>query len=1315
MNAPTPSSAEVTVGAQLDDALSGAESSPSTVERSRHASGATPVEVTWFRRIVGDLRPHRRLVLLAMGGALLGALTAILVPVIVRDVVDRALDRGTGHVTAGVAALVGLAVFRGVATWMRRWFGGRVAIEAETDLRCRLHAHLQQLDPVTHGALSQGQVVSRANADVTMINQLISTIPLVSSSVVQLVISIAVMLTLSPLLTLVVLSMLPALWLAGGQLRKWVYPSSLDAQAKQGDLANIADESIVGVRVVKGFGQEQAQLARLEAAARSLYASRIRNVRLNAKWAPVLSAVPSLASVALLLLGGTLVRRSTVSIGTFIAFATYLGQLIAPIRFSAMVFALSQMARAGAERVYELLDLQTAVVERSEAIALPDGPGVVELRDVVFSFVRDEPVLNGLNLRVAAGEAVGIVGASGSGKSTVTLLLSRLVDSGPGSVTIDGYDVKDVTLNSLRRCVGVVHDDAFLFSASVRANVAFGRPDASDDEVRVALRQAEALDFVEALPNGIDTVVGEQGLTLSGGQRQRLSLARALLTDPRVLVLDDATSALDVRTEAEIQATLRKVMHGRTTIVIAHRRSTLSLVDRVLLLDRGRVIDSGTDAELLRRSQPYRVLMTGDLDGPSDTAVPVAPGSTPVVPTVVPSYVPSVKATSAGPLAGGPPSSIRVGQPLETRGGGPGGVGGGPPGGGMGGGMMGGGFTIVPTEKTLARLAALPPANDRPPEDAATALDGALRDTTVPKWSALLRPHRKLLGAGLVLVVIEAMTTVIGPGLIGRGIDTVTRRTPGGWSLGATVSAFLVAALVGLFASRGSALLIGVVGERLLYGLRLRVGAHLQRLGLDFYERELTGRILTRVTGDVDALASVVQQGVVALLLNVLLVIGVAGFLLFTNLTLGLVALATFPLLVVATLWFRRVSSVAYLSVRDRVSGVNANLAESFAGAKVTQAFGRERRSVQEFGAIVDDYRASRLDAQRAASAYFPVVDALSVIASALVLWRGVGLVRDGSVSAGQLAAYLLLLAQLFAPIQQLTTVIDTWQQAGAAMSKLRDLFREPSTVERPLPEHAQHVPASTHGRKRGVRIELRGVRFSYASSPNEALKGVDLSIEAGESVAIVGPTGAGKSTIVKLLPRFYDPTVGQIMVEGIDLRACDLDEWRSMLGYVPQEPMLFGATIADNIRFGRPSASIEDVERAARLVGADTFIEEFPDGYSTYVQARGKSLAAGQRQLIALARAALVKPRLLLLDEATATLDLSTEAVVQEALSVLAEGATTVVVAHRLDTARRADRVVVIDDGRVVEQGSHDQLISIAGVYRRMWELAATGGEARL
>ena len=1300
MNAPTAANASGTISAPGQNVSSQGDRSmhhdASTPERGAAALAGTP----WFRRILRDLRPHRRLVLLALGGALLGALTAILVPVIVRDVVDRALDRGTAHVAAGVAALIGLAVLRGVATWMRRWFGGRVAIEAETDLRRRLHQHLQQLDPVTHGALSQGQVVSRANADVTMINQLISTIPLVSSSVVQLVISIAVMITLSPLLTVVVLSMLPALWLAGGQLRKWVYPSSLDAQSKQGDLANIADESIVGVRVVKGFGQEQAQLARLEASARSLYASRIRNVRLNAKWAPLLSAVPSLASVALLLLGGTLVRRSTVSIGTFIAFATYLGQLIAPIRFSAMVFALSQMARAGAERVYELLDLQTSVVEHAGAIALPDGSGVVELSDVGFSFVRNEPVLNGLNLRVAAGEAVGIVGASGSGKSTVTLLLSRLVDAGSGSVTIDGFDVKDVTLNSLRQRVGVVHDDAFLFSASVRSNVAFGRPDASDDEVRLALRQAEALDFVEALPNGIDTVVGEQGLTLSGGQRQRLSLARALLTDPRVLVLDDATSALDVRTEAEIQETLRKVMLGRTTIVIAHRRSTLSLVDRVLLLDRGKVIDSGTDAELLRRSQPYRVLMTGDLDGPSDATI--APVAAPVV------VVPPIKAASVGPPAGGPLSSIRAGQPLEMRGGGPGG---GPPGGGM----MGGGLTIVPTEKTLARLAALPPANDRPPEDAATALDGALRDTSVPKWSALLRPHRRLLAAGLALVVIEAMTTVIGPGLIGRGIDTVTRRTPGGWSLGATVSAFLLATLIGLFASRGSALLIGVVGERLLYGLRLRVGAHLQRLGLDFYERELTGRILTRVTGDVDALANVVQQGVVALLLNVLLVIGVAGFLLLTNLTLGLVALATFPVLVVATLWFRRISSVAYLSVRDRVSGVNANLAESFAGAKVTQAFGRERRSVEEFGAIVEDYRTSRLDAQRAASAYFPVVDALSVTASALVLWRGVGLVRDGSVSPGQLAAYLLLLAQLFAPIQQLTTVIDTWQQAGAAMSKLRDLFREPSTVERPLPENAQHVPESTDARRRGVRIELRGVRFSYATSPSEALKGVDLSIDAGESVAIVGPTGAGKSTIVKLLPRFYDPTVGQILVEGIDLRACDLDEWRSMLGYVPQEPMLFGATIADNIRFGRPSASLEEVERAARLVGADVFIEEFPDGYATYVQARGKSLAAGQRQLIALARAALVKPRLLLLDEATATLDLSTEAVVQEALSVLAEGATTVVVAHRLDTARRADRVVVIDDGRVVEQGSHDHLIALGGVYSRMWELAVSGGEALL
>lgn len=626
---------------------------------------------------------------------------------------------------------------------------------------------------------------------------------------------------------------------------------------------------------------------------------------------------------------------------------------------------------------------------------------------------------------------------------------------------------------------------------------------------------------------------------------------------------------------------------------------------------------------------------------------------------------------------------------------------------------MGGGFTIVPTEATLARLAALPAASDRPPQDAATALDEALRDTTVPKWSALLRPHGRLLAGGLGLVIVEAAATVVGPGLIGRGIDTVTRRTAGGWSLGATVVMFFGAVFVGLLASRGSALLIGIVGERLLYGLRLRVGAHLQRLGLDFYERELTGRILTRVTGDVDALANVVQQGVVALLLNVLLVLGVAGFLLFTNLTLGLVALATFPVLVLATLWFRKVSSVAYLSVRDRVSGVNANLAESFAGAKVTQAFGRERRSVQEFGAIVDDYRTSRLHAQKAASAYFPIVDALSVVASALVLWRGVGLVRDGSVTPGQLAAYLLLLSQLFAPIQQLTTVIDTWQQAGAAMTKLRDLFREPSTVERPLPEHALHIPASPAGPRQGVRVEFRDVRFSYASSPREALRGLNLSVAAGETVAIVGPTGAGKSTIVKLLPRFYDPTAGAVLVEGIDLRACDLDEWRSMLGYVPQEPMLFGATIAENIRFGRPSASMEEVQRAARLVGADGFIEEFPEGYSTYVNARGKSLAAGQRQLIALARAALVQPRLLLLDEATATLDLSTEAVVQDALRVLAEGATTIVVAHRLDTARRSDRVIVVDEGQMVEAGSHRELLAAGGLYARMWALGDASGSA--
>jgi ATP-binding cassette subfamily B protein len=373
---------------------------------------------------------------------------------------------------------------------------------------------------------------------------------------------------------------------------------------------------------VKGFGQEQRELGKLEAQARRLFASKLRAIRLQARYSPTLQAVPLLGQVGILVLGGWLALQGNITLGTFLAFSSYLGQLVAPVRMLSNFLVTGQQARASVIRVFEVIDSEPVVTEKPDALDLPPGSGAVELRDVTFGYLESDPVLHGLSLRVEPGETVALVGTAGSGKSTISQLLPRFYDVQRGTVLVDGHDVRDLTLTSLRSRIGVVFEDSFLFSDSVRVNIAYGRPDATDEQVRAAARAAEAMEFIEELPEGLDTVVGERGLTLSGGQRQRIALARALLSDPMLLLLDDATSAVDPQTEAEIHATLRQVMAGRTTILIAHRQSTLQLANRIAVLDNGRVLDVGTHDELMERCPLYRLL----LSGPGDDAEGIEAG-----------------------------------------------------------------------------------------------------------------------------------------------------------------------------------------------------------------------------------------------------------------------------------------------------------------------------------------------------------------------------------------------------------------------------------------------------------------------------------------------------------------------------------------------------------------------------------------------------------------------------------------------------------------------------------------------------------------
>lgn len=1229
-------------------------------------------------------------VVAALLSTVLVTLFDVIVPLLAGSAVDTAMGKGnlSWPISQVVTVLICLALGRYAAQFTRRYTAGRLSNTVQHTLRVAILATLQRLDGKAQDQLRTGQVVSRSISDLNLTQAMLAMVPLMIGHLLKIIATIALMLWISPLLAVVSIAVLPLVVWLSVKSRSILFAATWSAQQAVADLSTHVEETVSGVRVVKAFHQEKTALDRLDHLARNVYGQMMRTARLSARFKPLLQQLPTLALVVNIGIGGYLAHAGTITVGTFLAFSVYMMSLSSVVSMMAGMVVQIQLGLSSASRVFDVINLKPVTPEPDNPMDVPSGALGVSIHNLAFAN-GSHSVLTGVDLTISPGETLALVGPAGSGKTMLVQLLCGFYPPDAGSIQfVNSHgvaaDFANLRRDDIRKHLACVFEDPFLYSTTIFDNIDMGRG-LSEAEVRQAAQWAQALDFIENLEGGrgFSTNLGERGLTLSGGQRQRIALARALAGKPEVLVLDDATSAIDATTEAKIFAALTEHFADTTIITIAHRHSTLEHADTVALIEDGQISAHGSLADMRTHAQFSHLMDLGfpPTQQPAE-ALPFDDGDEPSWEQLWPKVasgndrlkMKTHTMRNAASMAGANPLSGGRGT---NRGG------------------MAAAAAMPATPKLLAQVDALPAATAIPRVNAAEFTQ-PLKKVTAP---ALFFSVRWLIAGVIGLYVISVLAGLSIPSLIRFSIDqgVVKNNVSIMWQV---TLAGLVLVIVAWAADVATTILTSSTGEKLLYGLRIRSYAHLQRLGLSYFEATNIGTIMTRMTTDIDALGSFLQSGLAILVVALTTLVGIIILLVITSPTLALIALIGVPIIALFTVVFRRISVRLYARAREEISDVNALFHESMRGLRTEQMHQMHSHTLNRFERTARKYLRTRISSQTAVALYFPGINAVSEILQAVVLAAGAGLVASGNLPAGVLVAFLLYLDRLYGPIQHLSQVFDAYSQAQVGLRRISALLATTTDVV-DNPKDTPPAATLTSG-----PLELSNISFTYRGYEALVLDDINLAITPGTTVAVVGPTGAGKSTLAKLIERFYDPTEGAITIHGVNIRDLPLGQWRNSIGYVPQEAHLFAGTIASNIAYGKPEATQEEITAAARQVGALHAIALIPGGFNAEVTEQGHGLSSGQRQLVALARAEIMQPQLLVFDEATATLDPATEKTILKAAQRVLNRRTAVVIAHRLATARRADRVIVIHDGRIVEDGTHESLLSFGGIYATMWEV---------
>ncbi|HEY7437614.1 MAG TPA: ABC transporter ATP-binding protein [Methylomirabilota bacterium] len=1127
---------------------------------------------------------------------------------------------------AGVAALIAL---RGLLEYGRTMVAHHTAARVQQRLRGRLYEQITALGPAHFTQTRTGDVILSVVEGVQQLEVYFGQFlpQLFVSALTPFLIFVVVATIDMPLAGVFLLAaiatfLMPTLW------HRWDSRGSLARSKTYAAYGAEFLDAIQGLRTLAAFGQSQSRARLLEERGRALFQATMWLLSTNTLARGISDVCIALGAAVALAIGTYRVQAGQMELTALVVVLMLGVEIFRPLRELRVVLHQGMLGLSAAQSILALLALKPSVTDTANNNRHSLQPALT-FEDVTFSYPGGRrPALERLSFSVAAGERVGVVGASGAGKSTISRLLLRFADPTTGRVTVGGHDLRGLSLRDLRRLIAVVSQDTYLFHGTIEENLRMGRPEASPAELETAARDANIHDAIAALPHGYQTMVGERGVRLSGGQRQRIAIARALLRDAPILILDEALSSVDAESEAAIQDALDRLMRGRTTLIFAHRLSSIIGADRILVLDEGRVVESGTHKALMAGDGVYRRLMSGQAAGGAD-----------------------------GVIGDG-----RDGDQAADN-----------------------GEPSAPFDAATGARTAEPAA--------------ALRTAVGPGWwevgrilIAMAAGYHGRLVVTFVLGVAR-VAALIGVGLLSAlVVRAVSRSEP---TRALLVSLLIVAPLAGVLHWLES-WLAHDMAYRLLADMRMRFFRKLVELGPAYLASRRTGDLLGVATHDIELIeyffAHTVTPGLVAVLVPAVVLATLATF-------GGPMALAVLPFLAYAALSpVLGRGRIDRLSARAReASGeLNAHTVDSVQGLGEIVAFQQEAQRGEALAARALAYARARMpflaDLARQ-SALQEVATGLGGLAVTVV---GAWLVAAGRLEGAMLPLLTLLAMSAFVPVWEIAQVGRQLADTLAATRRVHAVHREPVRIG-----DGPGVPGPR--REEAAALALHGVTFTYPGRRKPALQDVSFTVPAGAMVALVGPSGAGKTTIASLLLRFWDPDSGAITLGGHDLRQWRLEGLRREIALVAQDTHLFNDTLAGNIRIARPEASVAEVEAAIERASLLPLVRSLPDGLDTRVGERGLQLSGGQRQRVAIARAFLREAPVLILDEATSHLDAVNEQVVQEALAGLARTRTTLVIAHRLSTVRAADQIVVLDEGRVVEQGRHDDLLRRRGLYARL------------